>query len=164
MASYHVKYICFPTKKRTEFCVITATLTDIFNDDFCAYRNTLCYLKNRLIFTFPRQYKESLVAGEEHFCNVCNLFESCLGYSDTLWQFYNILQIVLKVLFFTSCHYQQGSALMFLEILFFTQKTIPSLQICGFPFTLTRKVHFKGVLVFVFSPCLTGNLCQTVHA
>lgn len=100
MASYHVKYICFPTKKRTEFCVITATLTDIFNDDFCAYRNTLCYLKNRLIFTFPRQYKESLVAGEEHFCNVCNLFESCLGYSDTLWQFYNILQIVLKVLFF----------------------------------------------------------------
>jgi len=41
--------------------------------------------KNRSFSIFTKQHKESLVGGQEHFYNVCNLFESCLGYSDTLW-------------------------------------------------------------------------------
>lgn len=53
---------------------------------------------------------------------------------------------------------------MFLELFYLqvTQKIIPPLQICVFPFPLTRKIHFT-VFGIIFSPRLTDNLCQAVQ-
>lgn len=92
-----------------------------------------------IYFIFFFYFHKTRVAGSEHLCDVCDLFESYWGYSDTLWQFYYILQNDWKVKIYNLLK----PVIISEELLWcfqkaFTYKILKTSKMSGFPFTLRK--------------------------